>query len=191
MLEGMESAAEEALRGDPAFYETLRGLKAEIDRDPRVQSAVNRIHAEGSRVYSSLIPRIRIRIRTSAGEIFLPGPNKTAARRPSPVAHLTQELKSAASTVIMRGRYREVLDRIMTDALGASKRFEDIAAELEREGHEIVICLDLSTYAQVREPAGPVSRTKNLPTSGEPVAHPFSRQDLEFLKDLKISASES
>jgi hypothetical protein len=187
----MESAAEEALLGDSAFSETLRALKAEIDRDPRVQSAVSRVHAAGSRVFSSLVPRIKIRIRTSAGEISLPDENKTAAHGSSPVAHLTQELKSAATAVIRRGRYREVLDRIMNDAVGASERFEGIAAEVEREGYEIVICLDLSAYAQVRESAEPGRSAKHLLTSGERLTYRFSRQDLEFLKDLKISASES
>jgi hypothetical protein len=191
MLEGMESAAEEALRGDPAFYETLRSLKAEIDRDPRVQSAVSRLHARGSRVFSSLIPRIKIRIRTSAGEISLPERHKTAADCPAPVAHLTQELKSAASAVIMHGPYRKALDHIMNDAVGASDCFERIAAEVERAGHEIVICLDLSAYAQVREPAQLVGKTRNLLPSGEPLAHLLSGQDLQFLKDLKISANGS
>lgn len=191
MLEGMESAAEEALRGDPAFHEALRSLKAEIDRDPRVQSAVGRLHAAGSRVFSSLIPRIRVRIRTGAGEISLPDHKKSAYDSPAQVAHLTQELKSAASAVIMRGRYREVLDHIMNDAVGASDRFEGIAAEVERAGHEIVICLDLSAYAQVREPAQLVGRTRNLLKSGEPLTHLLSSQDLQFLKDLKISATEN
>jgi hypothetical protein len=191
MLEGMETAAEEALRGDPAFHETLRSLKAEIDRDPRVQSIVNRLHAVGSRVFSSLIPRIKIRIRTSAGEISLPERHRNAAGSPTAVAQLTQELKSAASSVIMRGRYREVLDHIMNDAVGASDRFEGIAAELERAGHEIVICLDLSAYAQVRELAVPAAKARNLLVSGEPLAHLLSRQDLQFLKDLKISAGEN
>ena len=191
MLEGMESAAEEALRGDPAFHEALRSLKAEIDRDPRVQSAVSRLHAAGSRVFSSLIPRIKIRIRTGAGEVSLPDHKKPGFDSPAQVAHLTQELKSAASAVIMRGRYREVLDHIMNDAVGASDRFEGIAAEVERAGHEIVICLDLSAYAQVREPAQLVGRTRNLLSSGEPLTHLLSRQDLQFLKDLKISATEN
>lgn len=191
MLEGMETAAEEALRGDPAFHETLRSLKAEIDRDPRVQSAVNRLHAVGSRVFSSLIPRIKIRIRTSAGEFSLPERHRNAANSPTALAHLTQELKIAASSVIMRGRYREVLDHIMNDAVGASDRFEGIAAELEKAGHEIVICLDLSAYAQVRQPAELPGKARNLLASGEPLAHLLSRQDLQFLRDLKISASEN
>ena len=191
MLKGMESAAEEALRDDPAFYETLRSLKAEIDRDPRVQSAMNQLHAVGSSVYSSLVPRIKIRLRTSSGEISLPERNKTGAHAPAPIAHLTQELKSAASSVMMRGRYREILDHVMNAAVGSSDRFEDLAAAVEKAGHEIVICLDLSACAQVRESSRAIVRTKRLPSLKEPLTHLLSQQDLQFLKDLKISAPEN
>jgi len=187
MLEGMERAAEEALQADPAFYETLRSLKAEIDRDPRVQSAISQLHTAGSTVYSSLVPRIKIRIRTSAGEISLP--NKKVGSQSEPVAHLTQELRSAAAAVMMRGRYREALDHIMNDAVGASERFEDLAGELERAGNEIVICLDLSAYAQIRKTSGKLLLSRNSQSSTEPLAHLLSRQDLQFLKELKISTA--
>jgi hypothetical protein len=187
MLEGMERAAEEALHGDPAFYETLRSLKAEIDRDPRVQTAISQLHAAGSSVYSSLVPRVKIRVRTSAGEISLP--SRTKNQPSAPVAHLTQELRSAAAAVMVRGRYREALDHIMNDAVGASERFEDLASELERAGNEIVICLDLSAYAQIRRSSGKLLLTRNSPSSTEPLAHLLSGQDLQFLKELKISAT--
>ncbi len=196
MLEGMQSAAEEALHSAPAFYEALRSLKAEIDRDPQVRSAVNQLGAGGSRVSSSLTPHIKIRLRTSRGEISLPERKRIAISRSAPVAHLTQELRSAASHVIVRGRYREVLDRIMNDAIGSSERFEQIASAIEKAGHEIVICLDLSAYAQVRQAqvrqaAEPVARAKEFRSGREPLAHLLSGQDLQFLKDLKISALEN
>jgi len=188
MLEGMQSAAEEALRDDPAFYETLRSLKNEIDRDPRVQSAVSRLHSTGSKVYSSLIPRIKIRVRTSAGEISLPDRNKRATEASAPIAHLTQELKNAACAVMIRGRYREELDVIMNQAVGACDRFEGIAAEVEKAGYEVVICLDLSAYAQVQSSA-PAPR-RLLASSTEPLARLLSGQDLKFLKDLGIKSTE-
>lgn len=187
MLEGMEKAAEEALRSEPAFFDTLRSLKAEIDRDPRVQSAINRLHVAGSSVYSSLVPRVKIRVRTSAGEISLP--SRSASQPSEPVAHLTQELRSAAAAVMMRGRYREALDQIMNDAVGASERFEDLASEVERAGNEIVICLDLSAYAQIRRSSRKLLLSKNSQSSTEPLAHLLSNQDLQFLKELKISAA--
>lgn len=189
MLEEMQSAAEEALRGDAAFCETLRSLKAEVDRDPRVRSAVSHL-AAGNRVFSSMIPRIRIRVRTSSGEISLPEPGKTDSHESAPIAQLTQELRSAASSVIMRGRYRAVLDRIMNDAVGGSERFEGIAAAIEKAGHEIVICLDLSPYAQVRKPNEPIARTRQFPSTRGPLARMLSAQDREFLKNLKISATD-
>lgn len=190
MLEKMESAAEEALRGDPAFYSALQSLKAEIDRDPRVQSAVSRLRATGTKVFSSLVPHIKIRVRTSTGVVALPDRDQNSSNSVPPLAHLTQELRSAASSVIMRGRYRDQLDHIMNHAVGSSDRFEGIAAAVEGAGHEIVICLDLSTYAQVRESSALVRRTRT-PSSAEPLSHLLSNQDLKFLKALKIKATEN
>jgi hypothetical protein len=190
MLEGMESAAEEALRDDAAFYKTLRSLKSEIDRDPRVQSAITKLHLSGSRIYSSLVPRVKVRIRTSTGEISLGDRNKSSNDFSAPVAHLTRELRTAANAVMMQGRYRELLDQIMNQAIESSDRFERIASEVERAGNEIVICLDLSTYARVQETTKPNLRATDLSSSTEPLARLLSEQDRKFLKDLKISAAE-
>jgi len=188
MMEAMESAAEDAVRGDAAFYKTLRSLKSEVDRDPQVQSIISRLRATGSSVFSSLVPRIKIRVRTTSGEISLPEDSQKAAELAAPIAHLTQELRSAVFAVVRRGSYREVLDQIMNDAVRNSGRFEDIAAEVEKAGHEIVICLNLSPYAQVRKSRGPIVRTSVPNSSREPLSQLLSGQDLKFLKDLKISA---
>jgi hypothetical protein len=190
MLKGMESAAEEALRADPAYYEALRSLKAEIERDPRVRSAVSQLDDAGNKAFSFMTPRIKIRIRTSRGQISLPELSQTLTNNSAWVAHLIQELRSAASSVIIRGRYREMLDRIVNDAIGKSERFDGIASTIEKAGHEIVICLDLSAYAQVREPAEPIG-ARELPSASEPLARLLSGQDLKFLKDLKISATKN
>jgi len=190
MLEGMESAAEEALRGDAAFYDTLRTLKAEIESDPQVQSAISELHAAGSRVYSSLVPRVKVRVRTTNGEIALAEQNNTACDASSTVAQLTQELRSAAHTVLMRGRYREMLDNIMNQAVQSSDRFERIAAQLEGNGNEIVICLDLSACARIREAPKANRRATGLQASMGPLAVLLSKNDHKFLKDLKISLTE-
>jgi len=187
MMEAMESAAEDAVRGDAAFYETLRSLKSEVDRDPQVQSIIGRLHATGSSVFSSLVPRIKIRVRTNSGEISLPGDSQNAPELAAPIAHLTQELRSAVFAVLRRGSYRETLDQIMNDAVRSSGRFEDIAAEVEKAGHEIVICLNLSPYAQVRKSPQLAAKAASPRSSSEPLAYMLSRQDLKFLKDLKIS----
>src|SRR5215472_2698326 len=168
MLENMENAAEEALRDDPAFYGALESLKAEIDRDPRVRSALRSLQEAGSKVFSSLVPRIRIRIRTHDGVMALPATDRIAPVVEEPVAQLSQELKSAASAVIMRGRYREELDSIMNEAICASLRFEGIASEIERAGYEIVICLDLSAYAKVRDLSESVRNARAQGRSKEP-----------------------
>jgi len=191
MMEAMESAAEDAVRDDPAFYKTLRSLKAEVDLDPQVQSIVSRLHAAGSSVFSSLVPRIKIRVRTNSGEVTLADDSGNPADPASPIAHLTQELRSAVFAVLKRGGYREALDQIMNDAVRNSGRFEGIAAELEKAGHEIVICLNLSPYAKVRKSTGAIVKTNTPRPSAEPLTHLLSRQDLKFLKDLKISASEN
>jgi hypothetical protein len=191
MLENMETAAEEAVRGDPAFFEALQSLKAEIDRDPRVQAAVNSLRAAGSRVFSSLVPHIRIRLRTNGGLVSLPVKDQSLAVPSAQlVAQLTQELKSAATAVIMRGRYREELDHILNEAVGSSSRFEGMASEIEGAGYEVVICLDLSAYAQVRESSESHCNTRKL-VSAEPLSGLLSAQDLKFLKALKIRAIES
>lgn len=191
MLENMESAAEEALRDDRAFYEALQSLKAEIDRDPRVQSAVRSLRDRGSTVFSSLIPRIRIRIRTNEGMIALPSNEK--AQSPilvEPVAHLTRELKIAASAVIMRGRVREQLDSIMNQAICTNMRFEGIASEIERAGHEVVICLDLSAYAEVRGASQPIRNAGSCSNAKEFFHAMLSGQDLRFLKAMGINGVE-
>ncbi|HKW77375.1 MAG TPA: hypothetical protein VJN64_17715 [Terriglobales bacterium] len=190
MLENMESAAQEAVRSDPAFFEALQSLKAEIDRDPRVQAAVNNLRAAGSRVFSSLVPHIRIRLRTNGGLVSLPVKDQGIVVPSVELVQLTQELKSAASAVIMRGRYREELDHILNEAVGGSVRFEGMASEVEGAGYEVVICLDLSAYAQVRESSEPHCKTRQR-ASTEPLSKLLSAQDLKFLKALKIKAVES
>lgn len=192
MLEKMESAAEEALSNSPAFHEALQSLKAEIDRDPRVQSAMNRLRASGGNVFSSLVPHIRIRVRTSEGVVAL-STNDLMPTRPAgePMAQLTQELRNAAAAVIMRGRYREELDHIMNEAVCASSRFEGIASEIENAGHEVVICLDLSAYAQIRGGSQGARDPGKSSSSLEPLSSLLSVQDLKFLKALKIKAFET
>lgn len=192
MLENMERAAEEALRSDPAFYEALQSLKSEIDRDPRVQLAINALRTAGSRVFSSLVPHIKIRVRTREGIVSLPprhGEGTTPASEP--LAKLTQELRSAASSVIMRGRHREELDHILNKAVGNSRRFEGLASEIESAGNEVVICLDLSAYAQVRESSALIHKVRQLPAFTEPLSSLLSVQDVKFLKDLKIKVTEN
>jgi len=61
LLENMEREAEESLQRDSAFSEVLQVLKWEINNDPRVQSAIRDLEARGRRVFSSVVPRIRIR----------------------------------------------------------------------------------------------------------------------------------
>jgi hypothetical protein len=190
MLEGMESAAEQALRDDPAFYDTLRSLKAEIDRDPRVKAAISKLHFAGSRIYSSLVPRIKIRIRTITGEISLTDGEKASVDVPPGVAHLTQELRNATNAVMLRGGYREVLDQIMNQAVESSDRFEQIAANVERAGNEVVICLDLSAYARVQELTESSRQGTKAQSSIGPLSRLLSEQDRRFLKELKISTAE-
>jgi len=186
MLESMENAAEEALRGDPAFFGALESLKAEIDRDPRVRSALRSLQEAGNRVFSSLVPRIKIRVRTNEGVLALPATDRIPLVVEEPVAQLTQELKSATNAVIMRGRYREELDSIMNEAICASLRFEEIASEIERAGYEIMICLDLSAYAKVRDLSESVRNARGPGRSKEPFNGLLSGQDLKFLKAVGI-----
>ena len=190
VLGSMEHAAEEALRRDSSFHEALQALKCEVDRDPRVQSAISSLQNTGNKVFSSFVPHIKIRIRTRKGIISLPPrvkvPTTPAAEQ---VAQLTQELRNAARAVISRSPYREELDNVVNEAVRRNGRFEGIATEIESAGHEVVICLDLTSYAQVRS-AGRLPQTRTFTAHQEALTCPFSIQDLRFLKGLKIKATE-
>jgi hypothetical protein len=194
LLERMERAAEETLQRDSAFYKALRALKREIDNDPRVQSTVRELQTAGRSVFSSFVPHIKIRIRTQEGVFELPKPAPIpvapAAER---VGRLTQELRNAASAVIKRSRYYRELGTIVNQAVGASDRFEGIASEVESAGYEVLICLDLSAYAQAKETAPPHGqlRGETAEPRKAPVPLQLSSSDRKFLKDLKITIDES
>jgi len=195
LLENMERAAEETLQQDAAFYEALQALKWEIDSDARVQSAVAALQAAGRRVFNSFVPQIKIRVKTGEGTFALP---KAAATPAAPageqVDRLIEKLKEAASAVIMKSRHRQELDIIVNEAVGASDRFEGMASQIERAGHELVICLDLSAYAQVRGstvPSLPFEETVKSVSHDQPFNPQFSAHDLTFLKALGVKADES
>jgi len=194
LLENMERAAQETLQKDAAFYEALQALKWEIDSDPRVQAAVAALQAAGRRVFSSFVPQIKIRVKTGEGTFASP---KAAVMPPAPVGQqvdgLIEELKQAASAVIMNSRHRHQLDIIVNEAVGASDRFEGMASQIERAGHELVICLDLSAYAQVRAstPSLPFPDTRKPVSCDKPFELEFSAHDLTFLKALGVKADES
>ena len=75
--------------------------------------------------------------------------------------------------------------------VGASDRFEGMAAEIERAGYEVVICLDISAYAQVRESSHrrlEFPETKAPDTREEPLSRLLTAKDLKFLEALKIKS---
>jgi hypothetical protein len=195
LLENMELAAQETLQLDSAFYEALWALKREIDNDPLVQSTVNELQACGRSVFSSFVPRVKIRVRTEEGIFALPRPGHNAVvPAVERVGRLTQELRDAASTVIKRSRFYRELGTIVNVAVGASDRFEEIASEVESAGYEVLICLDLSAYAQVKGPA-PVhpqvlEANAKIPRL-EPVPMRLSGSDQTFLKTLGIRIDEN
>src|SRR5215469_11906388 len=111
LLKGMQRAAEEVLQQDAAFFEALQALKWEIDSDSRVQSAVRGLQAAGQKVFSSFVPHIKVRVRTSEGVFTLPKPLESSSiPAAEPVAELTQELKNAANAVIMTSNYCQDLE---------------------------------------------------------------------------------
>jgi hypothetical protein len=193
LLEQMELAAQATLQQDSAFHKALRALKREIDHDPVVQSTVSELHAEGRQVFSSFVPHIKIRVRTEEGIFALPRP-AVPATPVEQVGRLTQVLKDAASAVIKRSRYYRELGTIVNNAVGASDRFEGVASEVESAGHEVLICLDLSAYAQVKAstPAyRQVQGTSPAISGSAPLLHQLSGSDRKFLKSLNISIDES
>lgn len=190
----MERAAEETLQQDSAFFEALQALRWEIDNDPQVQATVGELKAAGGKVFTSFVPHIKIRVRTEEGVFALPKPAPVPAPAVEQVGRLTQELRNAASAVIRRSRYYRELDTIVNEAVGASDRFEGIASEVESAGHEVLICLDLSAYAQVQGSAQAPRqlREANAPMPSEkPFPIQLSGKDRKFLKGLGISIDES
>jgi hypothetical protein len=189
----MERAAEETLQQDSAFYAAVRALKQEIDNDPLVRSAVSELQAAGRSVFSSFVPHIKIRVRTEEGVFELPkSTSMPTAPAVEQVGRLTQELRNAASAVIKKSRYYRELGTIVNRAVGASDRFEGIASEVESAGYEVLICLDLSAYAQAREliPPNRQLREANAQPGRGPVPIQLSSSDRKFLKDLKITIDE-
>ena len=195
LLEKMELAAQETLQKDSSFYKAVRALKREIDNDPLVQSTVNELQAAGRSVFSSFVPHVKIRVRTEEGIFALPRPDHIAAVPPvERVGRLTQELRDAASAVIKRSRLYRELGTIVNAAVGASDRFEGIASEVESAGYEVLICLDLSAYAQVKgsAPAHPQVREANAQIPGvELVPIQLSGSDRKFLKASGIRIDEN
>jgi hypothetical protein len=195
LLENMEHAAEEALQQDSAFYAAAQALKLEIDNDPRVQSTVSELQAAGRSVFNSFVPHIKIRVRTKEGIFTLPKPvNLPLATEVEPVGRLTEELRNAASAVIRSSRCFDELDTIVNHAVEASDRFEGIASRVESAGHEVLICLDLSAYAQVKRSAPSDRRlpeAKARIPAEEPLPIQLSGSDRRFLQSLKITFDES
>jgi len=202
LLKEMENAAEQVLQHDAAFFEALQALKWEIDGDPRVKSAVRDLRAAGQSVFNSFVPRVKVRIKTQTGPHEAARPAGTVGPSAAdPIARQTQELKNAASAVIMASRYCQELERIVNEAVATSESFEDMASRVERAGHEVVISLDLSAYVQVQASSAAVDRShgtylqktslQNPSSSREPTNIKLSSYDLSFLKALKIKTDEN
>lgn len=194
LLESMERAAEETLQKDSAFYEAVQALRVEIDGDPRVQSMVGELRAAGRSVFNSLVPRIKIRVRTAEGVFGLPRPAKIQEQTVvEQIGRLTQELKNAASAVIKKSRYYSQLDTIVNEAIESNGQFERIASRIESAGHEVLICLDLSAYARVQaSPVQPELPAGKVYAKDErPIAIRLNAGDRKFLTALRIRIDPS
>lgn len=194
-VESMERAAEDALRCNAAFSEALNALKSEIDLDPQVRSAVISLQTSGKRVVGTVVPHVKIRIKTSKGQVALPSQRQVSVTpAPAKVAQSALELKHSTIAVIMRSRYREELDAIVNEALANSLFFEQLASDIENAGHEVVICLDLSLCEEVENSSktfsGPIEKS-SIARSLNPLARLLSDRDLDFLKSMKIKVSAS
>jgi hypothetical protein len=192
LLKELERAAQEVLQQDSAFFEALQALKWEIDSDARVQSAVRSLEAAGKKVVSSFVPYIKVRVKTKEGIFALPRPvERPHIPAAELAATLTKELNNAASAVIMTGNHCLELETIINEAVAASGRFEKLASHIESAGHEVLISLDLSAYAHIRERLAP---PRHFERAGEPgpseetVTIGLSARDLDFLKSLGIKA---
>jgi hypothetical protein len=194
LVEKMEAEAQETLRRDPGFSNALMALEKEIDSDPLVQSWVSKLGAAGRSVLQSFVPHIRIRVRSGAGTFALPRPACIPDfRAVAEVARLTGELRNAASAVIKRSRSYRELEAIVNQAVGSSDRFEGIASKVESAGYQVLICLDLSAYTQVKRMTPPHAefRQANADIPGrDPALIRLSLSDRKFLKAMSISPDE-
>lgn len=195
LLKDMESTAEKVLQQDSSFFEALQALKWEMDREPRVQSAARGLRAAGQSVFSSFVPRIKMRVRTEEGIFTLAKPPVIPASSVlDPVASLARELETAASAVIVNSRYCRELERIVNEAVTASDTFENLAFQIESAGYEVLISLDVSPYAQIQPVAAAPDRllpAHRRSSTDEPATMDLSSYDLGFLKALKIKPDEN
>jgi hypothetical protein len=208
LLQKMEKEAQAALARDGSFLEALQALKWEVDKDFRVRAAMRPLRDRGLSVFTSFVPRIRIRLH--AGETVLTLHRNSETSNPADAEDfrsvsqmvsdpLTQELRDAASAVVAESSYCRQLDRIVNEAMQSHGAFEQLAAAVERAGYELQICLDLSTYAQVREQTStatqsagyhgsrPETKQTRPPNSEQASRLHLSSLDVQFLKAMRIS----
>jgi hypothetical protein len=198
-LRNLEREAQSSLAADASFLEALQCLKWQIDRDARVKAAMNALRHRGLRVFSSFTPRIRIRLL--AGETIRALPTDTAESNcprgedfgyvnQIATEPLIQAVRDAASAVVLNSRHSLQLDGIVNEAVHANSTFEKIATAIERAGYQVNLCLDLSAYAQIRDPRQLVSLVEKMepgrPDVGASSRTDYSSQDLQFLKDMNI-----
>ena len=187
----MERAAEDVLQHDSAFFESLHALKDEIERAPRVQTALHRLQRFGNCIFTSFVPRIYVRVRSENGTLGLAPsltyPSQSMASDPQ-FQNLTEELRTAAAEVINSSNYRAELNVVVNEAISASDVFERTASRIEHEGYEVIICLDFSTYTQVRgnESSIPRPRRSGLARTECCTTLSLSASDLRFLTTLGI-----
>src|SRR6476646_1839948 len=192
LLKSMESVAMSTLQQDSAFFEALHALKWEIDNDPGVQSAMQNLRAAGQNVFSSFVPQLKVRVRTEEGIFALQRQAETSTLPAD--GELTQELKNAASAVIVKSQHCEELNRIVNEAVAANHNFEKMASEIENAGYEVLLSLDLSAYAQVRQSSAPIGMLPPARRQDHSEAAPImqlSAHDHDFLRALKIKADDN
>ena len=180
---------EKALRADSSFLEVLETLRWQVENDPRVQSVVRALRADGFIVSRSFAPRILVKIRAEGD----PTRDRAPVARPQghdSISTLTQQLKDAAYEVISRSHQLDWLEQVINETVQTIRGFNVLATHVESLGYEFVICLDFSGYPQVRDRfsrrgiSQDRAATKNeiLMNNGEPL----TPGDLEFLKALHI-----
>jgi hypothetical protein len=94
----------------------------------------------------------------------------------------------------LNSRYRSELNAIVSEAVHADSRFEHIACSVENAGCELLICLDLSAYTQVRKQGRPQASSAEAKERrpSRSVDHVvelrLSDDDFQFLRAIKISS---
>lgn len=205
ILQTIECRAQKALAGDATFLEALPALNSALEDDLREQAAGHKLGYRRVSGFSSFAPHITIRAR--AGETSLT-PSEHAGRAvqadteiaarmcASDTGSMREHLCDVINAFIADGSLCREVKIIISEIVHADAVLRRLASAVERAGYRLLICIDLSMNADVREqyPAHLRSESHNTKYARARHAEPsdarislqLSDVDIHFLNALRI-----